>query len=210
MITVLLADDHAAVRAGLALICDGADDITVVGQASDGEEAVESATRLRPDVVVMDIRMPRMDGVTATRELVGICDVLVLTTYGDERHVFAALAAGAAGFLLKDAEADELLTGIRLVARGDGMIAPTVTRALIDQFGRQYRQPAPHPEVAMLTARERQVFELIGQGQSNARIGTSLGMAEATVKTHVSRILTKLKRSSRVQAAILYRELHGE
>jgi DNA-binding NarL/FixJ family response regulator len=208
MIKVLIADDHAAVRAGLVLICDGAADVTVTGEASDGVEAVELAHRLRPDVVVMDIRMPRLDGITATQRLAGISDVLILTTYGSDSHVFAALAAGAAGFLLKDTGAAELLDAIRVVARGDGLISPAVTRKLIAEFSRTRPRTITGPDLSQLTAREDEVFGLLGQGLSNAQIGGELGLAEATVKTHVSRILTKLDMRSRVQAAILARE-HG-
>lgn len=210
MIEVLIADDHAAVRAGLVLICDGAEDVRVVGEAANGAEAVALATRLRPDVVVMDIRMPKLDGIAATRQLTGVADVLILTTYGSDSHVFSALAAGAAGFLLKDTDADALLEAIRTVARGDGMIAPAVTRRLIAEFARTRRNPAPRADLSLLTARETEVFNLIGQGLSNAQIAASLDMAEATVKTHVSRILTKLNMTSRVQAAILGQNLHSE
>ncbi|GAA4920567.1 LuxR family two component transcriptional regulator [Stackebrandtia albiflava] len=205
MIEVLIADDHAAVRAGLVLICAGAEDITVVGEAADGEAAVEAATRLRPDVVVMDIRMPRVDGIEATRRLAGIADVLILTTYGGDSHVFAALSAGAAGFLLKDTDAPALLEAIRVVARGDGLISPTVTRRLIAEFGRR-RPETPSPDLALLTAREREVLALVGRGLSNAEVAVRLDMAEATAKTHVSRMLAKLGLRSRVQAAIMARE----
>lgn len=203
MIRVLIADDHSAVRAGLALICEGAADITVIGEAADGHDAVTQARQLNPDVVVMDIRMPRVDGITATVELGGICDVLILTTFDSDAHVFAALSAGAAGFLLKDADADQLLDAIRVVARGDGLISPAVTRRLIAEFGRTRQEPETDVDLTVLTFREREVFELIGQGLSNAAIAKQLDLAEATAKTHVSRILTKLHIQSRVQVAIL-------
>ncbi|MFD0555490.1 LuxR family two component transcriptional regulator [Stackebrandtia endophytica] len=205
MINVLIADDHAAVRTGLVLICEGADDITVIGEAADGVDAVEQTLRLRPDVVVMDIRMPRLDGISATERLAGSCDVLILTTYGSNAHVFAALAAGAAGFLLKDTDADTLVEAIRVVARGDGLISPAVTRDLIKEFGRR-RPRAEAAGLSLLTGRERQVFARLGQGMSNAAIAADLSMAEATAKTHVSRVLTKLGLRSRVQAAILAQE----
>ncbi|MGH8878582.1 MAG: response regulator [Stackebrandtia sp.] len=205
MIRVLIADDHAAVRAGLALICDGADAVTVVGEAADGVEAVDKAVALRPDVVVMDIRMPRLDGITATAKLAGVADVLVLTTYGDDSHVFDALAAGAAGFLLKDTDAEALVAAVREVAAGNGLISPVVTRRLIAEFGRR-RPRHKSADLSALTQRESEVLARIGRGLSNADIGSQLGMAEATVKTHVSRILSKLDLQSRVQAAILAQE----
>lgn len=206
MIDVLIADDHAAVRAGLVLICQGADDIRVVGEAADGQVAVDSAKRLRPDVVVMDIRMPKLDGIAATEQLTRISDVLILTTYGSSAHLFAALSAGAAGFLLKDTDADTLLNAIRTVARGDGMISTSVTRELISEFGR--RVPQPEPEgLSALTGREREVLACLGKGMSNAEVAEHLDMADTTAKTHVSRLLNKLGLRSRVQAAILAQEL---
>jgi DNA-binding NarL/FixJ family response regulator len=210
MTTVLLADDHAAVRAGLRMLLESADDIVVVGEAADGVEAVELARRLRPDVVVMDVRMPRKDGITATRELRGVADVLVLTSYGEDGSVFEALRAGAAGFLLKDADAATLVDGVRTVARGDGLISPAVTRNLIAEFGRSRPGYGPiavdEAGVALLTPRESEVLDLIGEGLSNAEIAAALGMAEATVKSHVTRMLAKLGLTSRVQAAIYVRE----
>lgn len=206
MIRVLIADDHAAVRAGLALICDGAEDLTVVGEAADGVEAVDKAMELRPDVVVMDIRMPRLDGIAATAKLAGVADVLVLTTYGDDVHVFDALAAGAAGFLLKDTDAEALVAAVREVAAGNGLISPAVTRRLIAEFGRRRPSRGAQADLSALTQREVEVLTRIGRGLSNADIGRDLGMAEATVKTHVSRILSKLDLQSRVQAAILAQE----
>lgn len=206
MIRVLIADDHAAVRAGLTLICDTAEDLTVVGEAADGVEAVDKAIQLRPDVVVMDIRMPRLDGIAATAKLAGVADVLVLTTYGDDSHVFDALAAGAAGFLLKDTDAEALVAAVREVAAGNGLISPAVTRRLIAEFGRRRPRPGSQADLSSLTQREIEVLSHIGRGLSNADIGKDLGMAEATVKTHVSRILSKLELQSRVQAAILAQE----
>ncbi|GII01752.1 response regulator [Planobispora takensis] len=205
-IRVLVADDHAAVRAGIVLILGGHDDIEIVGEASDGEEAVAMAVRERPDVVLMDIRMPKLDGISATRELSGVADVLILTTFDIDEYVFGALRAGAAGFLLKNTDADALVDAVRVVARGDGLIAPSVTRRLISAFGSAVPPSMPR-QVENLTPREREVLECIGRGLSNAEIARELDMAEATTKTHVSRLLNKLGLRSRVQAAILAQEL---
>lgn len=204
-IRVLVADDHAAVRAGIVMILDGVDDIEVVGEAADGVEAVALTGETRPDVVLMDVRMPRMDGITATKELTGVADVLILTTFDIDEYVFGALRAGAAGFLLKNTDADALIDAVRLVARGDGLISPGVTRRLISAFAEQ----APRREQAdttVLTPREREVLACVGRGMSNAEIARALDMAEATTKTHVSRVLNKLNLRSRVQAAIYYSE----
>ncbi|WP_405142659.1 response regulator transcription factor [Sphaerisporangium sp. NBC_01403] len=202
MIRVLVADDHAAVRAGVVLILEGQSDIEVAGEAADGEEAVRMARELRPDVVLMDIRMPRMDGISATRELSGIADVLILTTFDLDEYVFGALRAGAAGFLLKNTDADALVQAVRLVARGEGLISPSVTRRLIAEFaGTSERRPY---DLEVLTPREREVLGCVARGLSNAEIARELAMTEATAKTHVSRMLGKLGLRSRVQAAILY------
>ncbi|AUY49809.1 response regulator transcription factor [Streptomyces sp. CB01881] len=210
-IRVLVAEDQAAVRAALVMILRAEPDLEVVGQAADGEEAVRLALELRPDVVLMDVQMPRLDGVSATRQVVaaGAAQVLVLTTFDLDEYVYGALRAGAAGFLLKDLEADTLVEGIRTVARGDGMLAPSVTRRLIGAFARPERTVGPdvRAAVAGLTPREREVLACLGAGLSNGEIARRLEMAEATTKTHVSRILAKLRLRSRVQAAILAQDL---
>ncbi|MFC7546142.1 response regulator [Plantactinospora sp. GCM10030261] len=210
-IRVVLADDQEAVRAGLALILAGAPDITVVGQAADGEDAVTACRELRPAVAVLDVRMPRLDGISATRRIVaeGLADVLVLTTFDLDEYVFGALRAGAAGFLLKDTDAEGLVAAVRTVAGGEGIVAPGVTRRLIRAFAATAPSPSATARAAVdsLTPRERDVLACLGLGLSNQQLAERLAMAESTAKTHVSRILAKLELRSRVQAAILAQDL---
>ncbi len=212
MIRVLIADDHAAIRAGLRLVLDAAPDIDVVGEAADGEVAIRQATALRPDVVLMDIRMPGTDGIAATQAITSqrLAEVLVLTTFDIDEYVFGALRAGAAGFLLKTVEPVHLIEAVRRVAGGDGVIAPEVTRRLLAAFISASPQPRQEPltrtDLGQLTGREREVLAALGRGLSNADIAGDLGITEATAKTHVSRVLGKLGLTSRVQAAILAKE----
>jgi DNA-binding NarL/FixJ family response regulator len=208
-VKVLVADDHGAIRAGLMLILGNAEGIEVVGEAADGAAAVRQARALKPDVVLMDVRMPGTDGITATRQVIaeGLAEVLVLTTFDLDEYVHAALRAGAAGFLLKSVEAPRLIEAVKLVAAGEGVLAPQVTRKLITAFARTAGKPAAAPTgLGDLTDREREVLGCLGAGLANAQIATRLHIGETTVKTHVSRVLTKLGLRSRVQAAILAQE----
>ncbi|MEU7783632.1 MULTISPECIES: response regulator transcription factor [unclassified Amycolatopsis] len=208
-VTVLIADDHDAVRFGLSTILNHAEGIEVVGEAADGASAVRQARALRPDVTLMDVQMPGTDGITATRQLVaeGLTQVLVLTTFDLEEYVDGALRAGAAGFLLKSVAAPRLIEAVKLVAAGEGVLAPQITRRLISAFAAATRGPAPAPQgLCTLTEREREVLACLGEGLSNYQIGTRLYIGETTVKTHVSRVLGKLGLRSRVHAAILAQE----
>jgi DNA-binding NarL/FixJ family response regulator len=206
---LLIVDDEALVRAGLRMILESADDLEVVAEAEDGADAAEMVRRHRPDVVLMDIRMPRTDGLAATRELQELPEpprVVVLTTFDLDDYVFRALQAGASGFLLKDTPPRELVQAIRVVAAGDAMLSPGVTRRLIGHFAadpRTERQRTARARLQALTERELEVLGAVGRGMSNAEIGRELFMSEATVKAHVSRVLVKLDATNRVQAAIL-------
>lgn len=205
MIRVFLVDDQSLVRAGLKLVVDSQPDMTVAGEASDGREALERLAVTSADVVLMDVRMPRLDGVAATRHLIERGDgsrVIVLTTFDLDEYVFSALRAGASGFLLKDAEPEELLAAIRAVAGGDAVVAPSATRRLLEQVELPDTRPRD-PRLETLTEREHDVLLAVARGATNAEIGAGLHMAEATVKTHVGRLLSKLDARDRVQLVIL-------
>ena len=208
MIRVLIADDQAMVRAGLGLILRPDADIEIVGEASNGHEAVEGARRLRPDLVLMDVRMPRMDGIEATRRLMAAGaphhpHVLVLTTFDLDEYVYDALRAGAGGFMLKDEPPDRLLAGIRIVAAGDALLAPTVTRRLIEEFVRRPTTAGfAGSRLADLTQREREILEHLARGRSNDEIAQALYLSRATVKTHVGNVFMKLDLRDRAQAVV--------
>jgi DNA-binding NarL/FixJ family response regulator len=208
MIRVLLADDQALVRAGFAALLDAQDDVTVVGQAGDGAEAVRLATELGPDVVLMDIRMPGLDGLQATRRisadpaLAGV-RIVVLTTFELDEYVFEAIRAGAAGFLVKHTEPAELVRAVRVVARGEAMLSPGVTRRLVAEFAARAKEPVRDDGLAVLTEREREVLALVGQGLSNDEIAGRLFLSPATARTHVSRAMTKLQARDRAQLVVL-------
>ena len=208
MTTVLIADDQALARIGLRKILEAEPDTTVVGEAGDGEDAVTEAHRLRPDVILMDIRMPVLDGIEATRRIARdqpATRILILTTFGLDNYVYDALRAGASGFMLKDAPPEEIAAAVRIIASGAALLAPAITRAVIEEFTRQSPSApaAPPPRVLeVLTPREQEVLDLLARGLSNPEISQQLVISEATAKTHVARILQKLDLRDRVQAVI--------
>lgn len=207
-IRVLIADDHPLARNGLRMVLEEEPDMTVVGEAANGHQAVHSTGRLKPDIVLMDVRMPGLDGIAATRRITHeqsehSARVLILTTFDLDEYVYDALQAGASGFLLKDVPPEQLTQGIRVVTSGEALLAPTVTRRLIDEFSRG--RPAgrhPPPGLDELTPREREVFELVAHGMTNAEIASALVVGETTVKTHLARLLAKLGLRDRVQAVV--------
>jgi len=204
-ISVLVADDQAMVRAGFRMLLGGQPDIDVIAEAGNGAEAVHQAARFRPTVTLMDIRMPELDGLEATRRIVAAdpaARILILTTFDLDEYIYEALSAGASGFVLKDDPPESLLAAIRTVAAGDALLSPAVTRRVIGQFARLSR-PAPPQELEELTARELEVFRLIAHGLSNAEIGERLFITDTTVKTHVTHVLQKLNLRDRVQAVVL-------
>ncbi|MGH8933059.1 MAG: response regulator [Egibacteraceae bacterium] len=206
-IRILLADDQAMVRAGFRMILESEADLEVVGEADDGLAAVAAAKRLRPDLTLMDIQMPTMDGLEATRRIVGSdgganARVVILTTFERDDYIFEALRAGASGFLLKNAPADDLIAAVRVVAAGDALLAPSVTRRIIADYARQPAKTARSAELDLLTERERDVLRLLATGKSNAELAAELYVGEGTIKTHVSHLLSKLGLRDRVQAVV--------
>ena len=204
-IRVLVADDQSMVRAGFRMLLAGEEDIDVVAEASNGLEAVEKAARFHPAVILMDIRMPELDGLEATRRITAVDNgtrILILTTFDLDEYVFEALKAGASGFVLKDDSPEQLIAAIHTVADGDALLSPTITRRVIQKFARMSR-PAPPKQLDELSERERDVFRLLARGLSNAEIGNELYIGETTVKTHVTHILQKLDLRDRVQAVVL-------
>ena len=203
---VLIADDQALVRAGFRMILEAQPDIAVVGEAADGDAAVRQAQRLRPDVVLMDVRMPGSDGLEATRQLmageVAPPRIVILTTFDLDEYVYAAIRSGACGFLLKDVTPEQLVAAVRSVAVGDALLAPSITRRLVERFAQPAAQPADADAIASLTARETDVFRLLARGMSNAEIADALVVTEATIKTHVAAILAKLDLRNRAQAVV--------
>jgi DNA-binding NarL/FixJ family response regulator len=204
-VTVVVADDQAMVRAGFRRLLDAEPDIDVVGEANDGGQAVDLVDRLRPQVALLDIRMPNMDGIEATRRItaVGTTRVVILTTFDLDEYVYDALRAGASGFLLKDAPPEQMIAGVHAAASGDALIAPSVTRRLLDEFAQRPQPADASRALASLTERERDILLRLGRGRSNAEIAATLYMSVPTVKTHVSRILAKLDLNNRVQIALL-------
>jgi DNA-binding NarL/FixJ family response regulator len=205
MTRVMIVDDQTLVRSGFRMILTRGG-IEVVGEAADGAEAVAQARRLRPEVVLMDVRMPEMDGLEATRRILQqdpSCRVLMLTTFDLDKYVYTALSAGASGFLLKDVSAEHLVASVRLVATGDALLAPSITRRLVERFARADRSPEIHQDLSTLTPREIEVLGLLGRGLSNTELAVGLHLSEATVKTHVARIFAKLNLRGRAQAVIV-------
>ncbi|MBQ0999135.1 response regulator transcription factor [Streptomyces sp. RK62] len=215
MTTVLIADDQTLQRFGFRMLLESQDDMTVLGEAASGSEAVRMTAELNPDVVLMDVRMPGLDGIEATRRITAAGDrtrVLILTTFDLDEYAYAGLRADASGFLVKDAQPEELLAGIRAVATGDAVVAPSVTRRLLDAYVHHLPSGAPErapvvtgedPRLSALTEREREILTVVGQGWTNNEIATRLHLAESTVKTHVGRILAKTNSRDRIQAVIL-------
>jgi DNA-binding NarL/FixJ family response regulator len=208
VIRVVLADDQALVRSGFASLLDAEDDIRVAGSVADGFAAVRLAREQRPDVVLMDIRMPGLDGIAATREIardpaLASVHVVILTTFWLDEYIFEALRAGAAGFLVKDTDAGELIRAVRVIASGDGLLSPPVTRRLIAEFAVRTRAPAPSPGLSELTAREREVVGLVASGLSNQDIADHIYVSQSTVKTHVARAMTKLGARDRAQLVVI-------
>lgn len=205
---LLIADDQPLMRAGFRAVLEATGEMEVVGEASDGEEAIRAARALRPDVVLMDVRMPKLDGIEAIRQLPNH-RVLVLTTFGLDEYIVEALRAGASGFITKDVPAEELVHAVRVVGAGDALLTPAVTRQLLDRVARRLPAPVSHSPEALdeLTEREREVLELLARGMSNAEIASALVVGEATVKTHVSNVLMKLGLRDRVQAVVLAYEM---
>jgi DNA-binding NarL/FixJ family response regulator len=204
-IRVLVADDQSMVRAGFRMLLDGVEDMEVVAEANNGIEAVDKAARFNPGIILMDIRMPELDGLQATRRILAVdkdARILILTTFDLDEYVFEALRAGASGFVLKDDSPEQLIAAIRTVAAGDALLSPAITKRVIQKFVRSPR-PAPPKELEELSEREQDVFRLMTHGLSNAEIGTQLYISETTVKTHVTHILQKLNLRDRVQAVVL-------
>jgi DNA-binding NarL/FixJ family response regulator len=206
-VRILLADDEPLLRAGLRMILEAEDDFEVVGDAADGEQAVAATRRLQPDLVLMDIQMPVVDGLDATRRIVAqsgpATRVLILTTFGRDEYVFAALRSGASGFLLKNTPADELVNAVRVVARGDALLSPSITRRLIEQFAQIPPRPRAATELPALTDPERTLLRLLSRGRSDAEIAAELKISETMAKIHVRQLLAKLRLHDRVQAVVL-------